>query len=81
MTANVVALDSRMTQSVTTGVQLTGSFFPSWFGTVTLPRGTQLEFKAVEVQNGQTIAWENRPNRTFQVPDAASATVRVSWGN
>lgn len=61
------------------GLVLSGASFPTWTGTVNLPPGTTFQFKAVEVESGAVVQWEQGANRSFTVPASGAATVHGSW--
>jgi alpha-amylase len=61
------------------GLRLDAHGFPTWVGTVTLPRNASFEFKAIEVQGTQTVLWETGNNRSVQLPDADAVMIRGSF--
>lgn len=65
--------------SAAKGVRLGGQQFPRWTGSVTLPRGAHVEFKAIEVESGAVLRWETGQNRVFDVPRASAVTVQGTF--
>ncbi|KAM3081680.1 glycoside hydrolase 15 protein [Clarireedia jacksonii] len=54
---------------------------PLWSVTVTLPAGTVVQYKFINVASSGTVTWEADPNRTLTVPVscATATTVSGSW--
>ncbi|ESZ97509.1 glycoside hydrolase family 15 protein [Sclerotinia borealis F-4128] len=54
---------------------------PLWSVTVSLPAGTTISYKFLNVASAGTVSWEADPNRSFTVPVgcATSVTVSGSW--
>jgi glucose/arabinose dehydrogenase len=61
------------------GLELDGSAFPTWRGSIILPQGLTLQFKAVDILQNGAIGWEAGGNRTFTVPAQASASFVGTW--
>jgi hypothetical protein len=59
-----------------------GFDYKVWRGTLTVPQGAALEFKAV-YGSGSTVHFERAggANRTFVVPASPTADVRFTWEN
>src|SRR5262249_26618697 len=58
---------------------LTPNPYPSWTGTVFLPRNSTVSFKFIKKGGGSGVVWEGGGNRTFSVPNAATASTAGSW--
>ncbi|KAK5686267.1 laccase, multicopper oxidase, benzenediol:oxygen oxidorectuctase [Elasticomyces elasticus] len=54
---------------------------PLWSGTVTLPPGTNVQYKYVQVAADGTVNWESDPNHSFVVPTgcATKTTISDKW--
>ncbi|MNC62901.1 Cyclomaltodextrin glucanotransferase precursor [compost metagenome] len=52
--------------------------YPSWYYDVSVPAGTQLQFKFIK-RNGATTTWENGGNHTYTAPTSGVGTVIVDW--
>jgi hypothetical protein len=69
-----------------TGTPVNGNWTGTWLGTLVVPQGMNIQFKATVVDaQGNTIAWEpdfqtGSRNRELSVPTATRTTFRASWG-
>jgi Starch binding domain len=63
----------------THGLELDGTAFPAWRGSIILPQGLAIQFKAVDVLQNGVIGWEAGGNRTFTVPAQPSAAFVGTW--
>mmetsp|Transcript_48245 Transcript_48245/g.96582 ORF Transcript_48245/g.96582 Transcript_48245/m.96582 type:complete len:527 (+) Transcript_48245:161-1741(+) len=54
--------------------------FPIWTAEVSLPLGTDLDFKFVMQRSSGDLQWENGDNRKLTVPKAAGVTVEGGFG-
>lgn len=53
---------------------------PLWTASVTLPAGTAIQYKYVNVQSDGSVQWESDPNRGFTVPASCDGVTRSdSW--
>ena len=53
--------------------------YPNWFLNVSVPAGTQIQFKFIKIAANGSITWENGPNHTYSVPTSGTAFVNVNW--
>jgi hypothetical protein len=53
--------------------------YPTWAGTVFLPRGSTVQYKFIKKDGSNNVTWEGGGNRTFSVPNAASAQAVGTW--
>jgi len=60
--------------SAANAVPLSPTAFPTWTGTVTLPRGANVAFKFVKKDGAGRVIWEGGEDRHFTVPNAATGT-------
>jgi glucose/arabinose dehydrogenase len=62
------------------GIKLDGSKFPTWSGSVLLPEGVPIQYKAVAISsfNGNVV-WESGNNHTMIVPSTALSSVSNDW--
>lgn len=51
---------------------------PLWTVTVSLPAGTTISYKFLNVASDGTVTWEKDPNRTYTVPNSCATSVVVS---
>ncbi|KAB8301058.1 hypothetical protein EYC80_002980 [Monilinia laxa] len=51
---------------------------PLWTVTVSLPAGTTISYKFINVASDGTVTWEADPNRSFTVPVGCATSVSVS---
>ena len=51
--------------------------YPTWKGTVFLPRNSTIQYKFIKKAGG--VVWEGGGNRSFTVPNAATASTGGSW--
>jgi hypothetical protein len=60
-------------------------FYPSWKLTVSMPCGTNVQFKFIKVNTGGGVTWEGGSNHTYSTPACGSApspgSVTVNWQN
>ncbi len=61
------------------GLELDGTAFPTWRGSIVLPQGLTIQFKAVDILQNGIVGWEAGGNRTFTVPAQPSAAFVGSW--
>lgn len=59
--------------------QLAPAAYPTWSGPVFLPRGSTVQYKFIKKDGGNNTTWEAGGNRTFTVPNSASAQAGGSW--
>jgi hypothetical protein len=52
--------------------------YPSWYYDVSVPAGTELQFKFVK-RNGTTLTWENGSNHSYTTPTSGVGTIVVDW--
>ena len=53
--------------------------YPNWFLNVSLPAGTQVQFKFIKIAANGTVTWENGANHQYTVPSSGTAYVNVNW--
>ena len=53
-------------------VPLAPTAYPTWTGTVTLPRGANVSFKFIKKDGAGNVTWESGDDRHFTVPNAAT---------
>jgi glycosidase len=53
--------------------------YPNWFLNVSLPAGTQLQFKFIKIAADTTVTWENGSNHVYTVPASGTGFVNVNW--
>lgn len=51
---------------------------PLWTVTISLPAGTTISYKFINVASDGTVTWEADPNRSFTVPVSCATSVSVS---
>jgi alpha-amylase len=59
--------------------QLRANPYPTWTGTVFVPRNTTIAYKFVKKGGSSGVIWEGGGNRTFAVPNAATASTGGVW--
>ena len=63
----------------TKAVALGSSSYPTWAGSVSLPRNAQVQYKFIKKDGAGHVLWEAGGNRTLTVPDAATASAGGTW--
>ncbi len=53
--------------------------YPAWFLNVSVPAGTQIQFKFIKIAANGTVTWENGSNHTYTVPSSGEGYVNVNW--
>lgn len=53
--------------------------YPNWFLNVSVPAGTQIQFKFIKIAADGTVTWENGSNHTYTVPSSGTGSVNVNW--
>jgi len=53
--------------------------YPNWFLNVSLPAGTTVQYKFVDIQANGNVVWENGANHQYTVPASGTAAVTVNW--
>jgi hypothetical protein len=53
--------------------------YPAWFLNVSVPAGTQIQFKFIKIAANGTVTWENGSNHTYTVPGSGEGYVNVNW--
>jgi len=53
--------------------------YPAWFLNVSVPAGTQIQFKFIKIAANGTVTWENGSNHTYTVPSSGEGSVNVNW--
>ena len=53
--------------------------YPTWTGTVFLPRNATVNFKFVKKDGSNNVTWEGGGNNVFTVPNAATSSVSDTW--
>ena len=59
-------------------IKLSPTSYPSWSGTVTLPRGANVHFKFIK-KSGGSVVWEGGADHTLSVPAAATGAFASTW--
>ena len=60
-------------------LKLTPSPYPTWKRTVFLPRNATVNYKFIKKDGSNNATWEGGGNRTFTVPNAATASAGGTW--
>ena len=60
-------------------IQLQPTAYPTWTGTVFVPRNQTINFKFIKQDGGGNVTWEGGANNTFAVPSAATASFNDTW--
>jgi hypothetical protein len=55
--------------------------YPNWFLNVSVPAGTQIQFKFIKIAVDGTVTWENGMNHRYTVPASGTGSVDVTWQN
>ncbi|WP_335991820.1 carbohydrate-binding module family 20 domain-containing protein [Glycomyces sp. MUSA5-2] len=58
---------------------LSGTGYPYWKGTVSVPAGTTFQYKYVIVRSNGSLTWESIGNRTATVPAAGCLALNQTW--
>jgi hypothetical protein len=53
--------------------------YPNWFLNVSVPAGTQIQFKFIDIQANGNVIWENGSDHTYTVPTSGVGYVNVNW--
>jgi hypothetical protein len=53
--------------------------YPDWFLNVSVPAGTQIQFKFIDIQANGNVIWENGSDHTYTVPTSGVGYVNVNW--
>lgn len=53
--------------------------YPNWFLNVSVPAGTQIQFKFIKIAANGSVTWENGSNHTYTVPTSGTGFVNVNW--
>jgi glucoamylase len=78
---SVAALGSWNTaNAVTLSASGYTSSYPLWSATISLPAGTTISYKYINVHSDGSVVWEADPNRSYTVPTCGTtATKSDSW--
>jgi glucose/arabinose dehydrogenase/mono/diheme cytochrome c family protein len=61
-------------------IRLDGSAFPTWTGSVILPQGLPIQYKAVSIRSSDgRVLWESGNNHSLQVPERPTTRVENAW--
>lgn len=55
--------------------------YPNWFMDVSVPAGTNIEYKFIKKDATGAVIWEGGINHVVRTPKSGTATVRVDWTN
>jgi glycosidase len=55
--------------------------YPNWFLNVSVPAGTQIQFKFIKIAVDGTVTWESGMNHRYTVPASGTGSVNVTWQN
>jgi glucose/arabinose dehydrogenase len=62
------------------GIRLDGTAFPTWSGSVALPEGVPIQFKAVAISSWDgSVIWESGNNHEALLPRRASTKLSNAW--
>jgi len=61
------------------GIELDGSSWPSWTGTVRMPAGVRLKYKLATRKVDGSLAWESGENRGYAVPSGVQSALVEEW--
>jgi Starch binding domain/IPT/TIG domain len=53
--------------------------YPNWFLNVSLPAGTTVQYKYVDIQANGNVIWEPGNNHSYTVPTSGTAAVNDNW--
>lgn len=53
--------------------------YPNWFLNVSVPAGTQIQFKFIKIAANGAVTWENGSNHSYTVPTSGTGFVNVNW--
>ncbi|HEY3927578.1 MAG TPA: alpha-amylase family glycosyl hydrolase [Candidatus Koribacter sp.] len=53
--------------------------YPNWFLNVSVPAGTNIQFKFVKIAADGSVTWENGSNHSYTVPSSGEGFVNVNW--
>lgn len=79
LTGNTVELGDWGTTFLTAIGPMLDPNYPSWFLNVSVPAGTQIQFKFIDIQANGNVVWENGSNHMYTVPSSGVGNVNVSW--
>lgn len=79
VTGNVPELGSWSTSSTTAIGPMLAPNYPTWFYMASVPASTAVQFKAIDIQAGGGVIWENGSNHTWTTPSSGVGSVTWSW--
>jgi hypothetical protein len=53
--------------------------YPNWFLNVSLPAGTTVQYKYIDIQANGNVIWEPGSNHSFTVPTSGTSYVNDNW--
>jgi hypothetical protein len=53
--------------------------YPNWFLNVSLPAGTTVQYKYIDIQANGNVIWEPGNNHSFTVPTSGTSSVNDNW--
>jgi hypothetical protein len=53
--------------------------YPNWFLNVSLPAGTTVQYKYIDIQANGNVIWEPGNNHSYTVPTSGTAAVNDNW--
>jgi hypothetical protein len=53
--------------------------YPNWFLNVSLPAGTTVQYKYIDIQANGNVIWEPGNNHSYTVPTSGTASVNDNW--
>lgn len=53
--------------------------YPTWFYDISVPAGTQIEFKFIKVDGAGNVTWESGSNHVYTTPTSNTGEVTVNW--
>lgn len=81
LTGNVPELGNWSTSKAVAIGRLVDPNNPTWFGMASVPAGTNLQFKFIDIQANGNVIWENGNNHTYTSPSSGDGSVTVNWQN
>jgi hypothetical protein len=53
--------------------------YPNWFLNVSLPAGTNVQYKYIDIQSNGNVIWEPGNNHSYTVPSGGTGSVNDNW--
>lgn len=55
--------------------------YPNWFLNVSVPAGSEIQFKFIKIAANGAVTWENGGNHEYTAPATGTGNVNVNWRN